>query len=91
MRRSGFDSNFEWDPVMGLDLPPESQTSSSTRKLKRALLFSVGFVLGALLFLIGISWQPAPPDCTGCAVSNSGIHNSACIEAVQGGWICEGH
>jgi hypothetical protein len=58
---------------------------------KRSLLFTMGFVIGVLLFLIGgISWQPTPPKCPGCAVLNSRIHNPQCNEAVQGGWICEG-
>jgi hypothetical protein len=58
---------------------------------KRVLLFTMGFVIGALLFLIGgISWQPTPPKCIGCAILNSRIHNPQCTEAVQGGWTCEG-
>ena len=58
---------------------------------KRVLLFTMGFVIGASLFLIGgISWQPTPPKCIGCAILNSSIHNPQCAEAVQGGWICEG-
>ncbi len=58
---------------------------------KRLILFSVGFAIGGLLFLIGgVSWQPTPPQCTGCAVLNPSIHNSHCTESVQGGWICDG-
>jgi len=58
---------------------------------KRVLLFTMGFVIGALLFLIGgISWQPMPPKCIGCAILNSRMNNPQCTEAVQGGWICEG-
>ena len=49
---------------------------------KRALLFTMGFVIGVLLFLIGgISWQPTPPKCPGCAVLE--IQNSQ--SAVQRG------
>ena len=58
---------------------------------QRVILFTIGFALGVSLFLIGgITWQPTPPKCPGCAVLNSSIHNANCTEAVQGGWICEG-
>jgi len=59
---------------------------------KRVVLFTLGFVLGAVLFLVGgISWQPTPPNCPGCAIVSSNVHSSQCTTAVQGGWICEGH
>ena len=58
---------------------------------RRAILFAIGLVIGASLFLIGgVSWQPTPPKCPGCAILNPNIHNPQCTEAVQGGWICEG-
>jgi hypothetical protein len=64
---------------------------SEGRKVRsRVILFTIGFVLGVSLFLIGgITWQPTPPKCPGCAVLNPNIHNPLCTEAVQGGWICE--
>jgi hypothetical protein len=70
---------------------PEGEALLATGKTKRVLLFAIGVVLGAALFLIGgISWQPTPPKCPGCAVLNQRIHNPQCTEAVQGGWVCEG-
>lgn len=70
---------------------PEGEAVLATGGKKRILLFTIGVVLGAVLFLVGgVSWQPTPPKCPGCAVLNSGVHNPQCTEAVQGGWICEG-
>lgn len=57
---------------------------------RRPLLFTIGFALGALLFLIGgVTWQPPTPKCPGCAVLSSHIDSSQCAEAVQGGWVCQ--
>jgi hypothetical protein len=59
---------------------------------KRMILFAIGFAIGASLFLIGgISWQPPSPKCSGCAILNTNVHDPRCTEAVQGGWVCEGH
>jgi hypothetical protein len=59
---------------------------------KRALLFAIGFVVGALLFLIGgVSSPPTPPKCPGCAVLSPSVHDPDCNVAVQGGWTCEDH
>lgn len=92
MRRRSF-SHGEPDPYDGLEMwPPETEARRPISHSKRVVLFSIGIVLGALLFLIGgISWQPAAPECHGCAIVNSTIHSSDCTQAVQGGWVCEGH
>ena len=71
---------------MSFDMP-----GADSGMRRRVILFAIGFAMGALLFLIGgISWQPTPPKCPGCAVLSPNIHNPQCTEAVQGGWICEG-
>lgn len=78
-------------PSVSLDMFAEGEASLPIGNKKRVLLFAIGVVLGALLFLIGgVSWQPTPPKCPGCAVLSPNIHNPECTEAVQGGWICEG-
>jgi len=58
---------------------------------RRIILFSAGFAIGGLMFIAGgLSWQPTPPKCSGCAVLSPTVHNPSCTEAVQGGWVCEG-
>lgn len=80
------------DPYVDLDMWPHSEAKAPMSKGKRMLLFAIGVAFGALLFLIGgISWQPSPPGCHGCAVLNANIHSPGCTEAVQGGWVCDGH
>ena len=89
-----FDMSDEDGTILPRSSVPQHRGSRLRRKRtgirKRVLLFTMGFVIGALLFLIGgISWQPTPPKCIGCAILNSRIDNPQCTEAVQGGWICE--
>ena len=60
--------------------------------MKRLILFTIGFAIGAVMFVIGgASSQPDPPKCPRCVVSNATISNPQCTEAVQGGWTCQVH
>jgi hypothetical protein len=78
-------------PSVSDDMFSEGQASLPTGNMKRVLFFAIGVALGALLFLVGgVSLQPTPPKCPGCAVLSPRIHNPECTEAVQGGRICEG-
>jgi len=87
-----FIPNAATGPNVSLDTPNEGWARMQAGIKKRVLLFAIGFAIGVMLFLVGgISWQPPPPKCPGCAVLNPSIHNPLCTEAVQGGWICGGH
>lgn len=58
--------------------------------MKKGLLFVIGFVIGALLYVIGgVNWQPANSNCPSCAVVHPSMHRSRCTEAANGVSICE--
>ncbi len=59
-------------------------------EMRRGVLFVVGFVIGALLFVIGgVNWAPAAPNCPGCSVVHPSLHRSRCNETAQGGSVCD--
>lgn len=58
--------------------------------MRRGVLFVIGFVIGALLFVMGgVNWAPAAPNCPGCSAVHPSMHRSRCNETAQGGSVCE--
>jgi hypothetical protein len=58
--------------------------------MRKGVLFVVGFVIGALMFVIGgVNWAPAAPGCPTCAVVHPHLHRSRCTASAQGGSTCE--
>jgi hypothetical protein len=58
----------------------------TTRPLPKVRLFFAGI---ALFLAGGISWQPDPPRCPGCAILGPAVHNPSCsVEEVVGGRVC---